>query len=237
MRFEKQDTPFTIVANEVLNRADLSYKAKGVFAYMFSKPEGWDFSADRIAKDSTDGRRSVLEGLKELDTAGLLVRIKQANGRMKVRLQYAASIEGDGTVPMFESQSAKTALRVPKVLKPHSAKIDTVSNKDKESNKDTIPAPSAGKMGNDFIDLFQRLNPSYKRLFMRKAQHEAAERLVGMHGLEQLARIIDFIVLRRGDRFCPTITTPAQLEERWAALEVYATKLKGTPKTAGRGIA
>lgn len=235
MRFEKQNTPFTIVANEVLYRTDLSFKAKGIFAYMFSKPDGWDFSADRIAKEASEDRKAILNGLKELEVAGLLTREKQPSGRIKVRLQYAAGIEGEGTTPLFDSQSPESGLR-PKVPKRHSAKRALISNIIENSNKDTIPAPSAGKLGNDFIDLFQRLNPSYKRLFMRKAQHEAAERLVEMHGLEKLARIIDFIVLRRGDRFCPTITTPAQLEERWAALEVYATKLKGGVGT-GRGIA
>lgn len=50
---------FTTVPNSVLNDPRLSWKSKGLWAYIQSKPDGWDFSSERIAKDSADGVESV----------------------------------------------------------------------------------------------------------------------------------------------------------------------------------
>ncbi len=122
-----------MVANEVLNRPDLSLKAKGLFSYLFSKPDDWDFSADRIVLDMADGRYAILQSLKELEKARLLRRVKNGDGRVEYLLEYSSV-----------TQSAKTELRLfpdPKcnnrtVQKLHSAKIDTISNKDSVTNKE-----------------------------------------------------------------------------------------------------
>lgn len=53
--------------NALLNQSDISLKAKGLFAYIQSKPDGWDFSSERIANDHTDGRDGIRSALKELE--------------------------------------------------------------------------------------------------------------------------------------------------------------------------
>ena len=67
---------YGVTPNEILNNKNLSFKAKGLFAYIQSKPDGWDFSAARIANDSNDGVDSVTSGLKELEENGYLIRRK-----------------------------------------------------------------------------------------------------------------------------------------------------------------
>ena len=64
----------------------VSFKAKGVWGYMMGKGKGWDFCADRIAKDSMDGRKSVLSAIKELESVGYLSRSKLGNGRVVYQL-------------------------------------------------------------------------------------------------------------------------------------------------------
>jgi len=58
----------------ILNNPDLSAKAKGLWAYLQSKPDGWRFAIDRIAKDFKDGKDSIRSGLQELEEAGYLRR-------------------------------------------------------------------------------------------------------------------------------------------------------------------
>lgn len=224
MRITKEIVPFAQVANEVLQDKEISLKAKGLYAYLFSKPESWDFSGDRIVNEMSDGRKAVYAALKELETKGYLERRRHQTGRMEYVLKYSTR------VPTIGEGSVEPLALFGKEPKPHLAKKGSISNKENISNKDNSTAPSAGKLGNELIDLFQHLNPSYKRLFMRKPQHESAERLVALHGFDKLQRIVAFIQVRRIDRYCPTITTPVQLEERWAALEVYAAKLKDQKK-------
>lgn len=93
MKFQKQEIPFTMVANEVLYRRDISLKAKGLFSYLFSKPDGWDFAADRIASECKETRNTIQAVLRELETARLLLREKQSSGRVEYVLKYAEEPE------------------------------------------------------------------------------------------------------------------------------------------------
>ena len=68
--------------NQVWGSPELSFKAKGVWGYMSSKPKGWRFSAARIADDSSDGRKSVLAAMQQLVDTGYLSRSKDKTGRM-----------------------------------------------------------------------------------------------------------------------------------------------------------
>ncbi len=65
---------FVIIDSKILNNPRLSWKAKGLLAYLLSKPDGWQFYETEIAKRSKDGRDSVATGLKELENEGYLQR-------------------------------------------------------------------------------------------------------------------------------------------------------------------
>lgn len=87
--FKKQVVPFTQVPNELLYDPRISFKAKGLWAYMSAKPDGWKFSADRISHETKEERKSILAGLRELVEFGYLTAKKCANGRMEYTLHYA----------------------------------------------------------------------------------------------------------------------------------------------------
>lgn len=144
MRLKKQNIPFTMVANEILSRKDISFKAKGMYAYLFSKPEGWDFSSSRIKNESSDGRDSTLSGLRELEEKGLLQRIKYPDGRMEYVLIFSESQSRESRHRLEDPESG-----FPSVGKAESGKSRPISNKDidtkkeKESNKDIAETSSA----------------------------------------------------------------------------------------------
>ena len=51
----------------------LSFKARGILAYLMSLPSGAEISPERITRSGTDGERAVKSGLKELQDAGYLL--------------------------------------------------------------------------------------------------------------------------------------------------------------------
>lgn len=80
MRIKKQyQKGFTTVDNVVLNDINLSWKAKGLFVYLWSQSDEWDFYETEVAKHSTDGIASLKAGLKELETTGYLKRERKRN--------------------------------------------------------------------------------------------------------------------------------------------------------------
>jgi hypothetical protein len=72
-------TKYSVIPNDLVNNLEISLKAKGLFAYIQSKPDGWDFSAERIAKYLKEGLQSVSSALKELEKSGYLIRQKKQN--------------------------------------------------------------------------------------------------------------------------------------------------------------
>lgn len=88
--------------------------------------------------------------------------------------------------------------------------------------EEEYPEPSSGA----FIDLFKAINPTYQYLFSRNNQRDACKRLLKLRSLEEWQKVIGFISSRRSDKFCPRISTPIQLEQKYAELESYATTLK-----------
>lgn len=138
MRLRKEDIPFTMVANEVLKDPSLSWKAKGMYAYLFSKPDEWDFSSLRIMREGIGGRHTVLAALKELEDHGLLIRIRQPNGKMDYILKHAVSHSPKDGPRLFDPKSEDRTVRTSDSAKtrPISNTV-LLSNTEKESNTES----------------------------------------------------------------------------------------------------
>lgn len=237
MRLEKRNVPFVQIANEVLYRADISLKAKGLYAYMFSKPIDWDFSADRISNECKEERKTILNTLKELKRAGLVVSKRQGNGRMLYFMDYSEQpdkLTGSLFITPQESHSTKVARwQKGTVAKGHGGDLVLVSNKDgesnieKESNTELSPSGEIIK----FIELFKPINPTVGRLYGRKNERLAAENLLKLKPLEDWVEFMTRYFFRlSNDRYCPRATTPLQLEAKLGAIIVFGQQLKSGGK-------
>ena len=69
------------IPNDLLNSIHISFKAKGMYAYIQSKPDNWEFSAERISKQVKEGLPSVISALKELENFGYLSRNRYQNNK------------------------------------------------------------------------------------------------------------------------------------------------------------
>lgn len=65
---------YTIVGNDMLESTKLSWKAKGLLAYMLGRPDNWEFSEKALYTMFPDGQTSTRSGIKELEDAGYLYR-------------------------------------------------------------------------------------------------------------------------------------------------------------------
>lgn len=68
---------YTIISNEIIGDARLSWKARGLLIFILSKPDGWRTHAAGLAAYGVDGKDSILSGLKELEIAGYIRRVKE----------------------------------------------------------------------------------------------------------------------------------------------------------------
>ena len=68
---------FTMVVNEVLNNENLSLKAKGLYSFLCSKPDDWDFSYDGLSVQLKEGEKALRSAVRELVEAKLLLRVQK----------------------------------------------------------------------------------------------------------------------------------------------------------------
>ena len=67
---------YVIISKVPLEDVRLSWKARGLLAYLLSKPDNWSVIVAHLVKQAPDGRAAVMAGLRELESAGYLVRIR-----------------------------------------------------------------------------------------------------------------------------------------------------------------
>lgn len=79
---------FTMVHNTFINDPNLSFKAKGIFLYFTSKPDGWDVRVDYTASIMKDKSPSIYSGLQELEEQGYLIRCRFYQDGRVVGMEY-----------------------------------------------------------------------------------------------------------------------------------------------------
>ena len=71
---KKLQSNFTTIDNRIMQKRGLSFEARGLYFYMISLPDGWEFSEARLAKNGGIGIDKCKRILKELFEIGLVKR-------------------------------------------------------------------------------------------------------------------------------------------------------------------
>ncbi|MDK7443429.1 DnaD domain-containing protein [Bacillus paranthracis] len=79
-----KDKNYTTINNTGLKDTRLSWKAKGILAYILTLPDDWIFYMEEVTKHSKDGIASLKAGMKELKEYGYVKRfpIKGEDGKI-----------------------------------------------------------------------------------------------------------------------------------------------------------
>jgi hypothetical protein len=80
VRGPRAERDFTIIRNATLRDARLTFKARGLLAFILSQPEGYRVSAEELAVEGPDGRDAIRSALREMEAGGYLRREKRRTG-------------------------------------------------------------------------------------------------------------------------------------------------------------
>lgn len=83
-KMKNKENPYVMIDRRLLNDTNLSWKAKGILAYLLSLPDDWKIYENELVKHSRDGKESLRSGIKELINAGYIerVQLRDEKGRM-----------------------------------------------------------------------------------------------------------------------------------------------------------
>lgn len=144
---------YTTVNNFIATDCRLSWKAKGIWLYAFSRKDDWVFNLQDIINRSTDGKDGVMTGLKELEDFGYLQRSRFRNedGSFARGAEWVF-FEKPGLTEHPEPKTENPKLENPKLENPPLVSTDSLTSMEQQQ-QDAVVVPS-----------FQGMNDSCKFL-------------------------------------------------------------------------
>lgn len=71
---------WTVIDNDILEDETLTFRDKGLLAFLLSKPDGWKVRSDFLANEGPDGRDAVRTSLNALEARGYISRTQVHDG-------------------------------------------------------------------------------------------------------------------------------------------------------------
>ncbi len=148
----------TILDQQLVRDSRLSWKARGIFAYLWSQADEWEFSEVEVSRHAKDGRDSLRSGLNELEQYGYLDRKRVRNNAGQVSSSKWILHEK----PMLENHTQENPTQENGTQRYHQEKITSKKDNIKRSNSQAGP-DNTSHIRKEVIEyLNQKLGTSYK---------------------------------------------------------------------------
>lgn len=135
----KRKSGYTVMSNKGLTDERLSWKARGLLAYLLSKPDDWSISERQLADAGPDGRAAVQSALAELEGHHYVKREKTRDKRGHILWVSTISDEPWSDFPTTDNPTAgKPSAGSPSADEP-SAGNRTIINTDLPITEQTNP--------------------------------------------------------------------------------------------------
>lgn len=131
----KPKNPYGSSPRKLLEDKNISLKAKGIYAFMECKIDGWNFTASSMASQLKESRKTILVAMQELKANGWLTYHKNRDGSGVYELigNYVTSLQPENNTMLLQSHSPKSTR-----CKNHTvSKTDCINKKD-YSNKNNL---------------------------------------------------------------------------------------------------
>lgn len=223
---------FTIVKNSILERSDISLKAKGLWAFLMTKPDNWSTSIRGLANELNDGETVIRSALKELGSVGLYIKSRSKNKSGRFVWEDCVYSEPQPLV-------GNPRLGKPRVENLHMVKRGGTNTEEASTDKtntdiNIYPIRSYVKVENQASagDMFSywKMTTGISLTGNVQANKNACERLLDKYSKNDLEKLIRLVAASYDDKFAPRVGDFVELENKtnsllvWAKQQVAATR-------------
>ena len=198
---------YTVMSNHHLRNGKLSLKAKGLLSMMLSLPEDWNYTTRGLAAICKEGVDAIGGALRELETAGYIVRhqLRDKQGRISDTeyVIYEQPQPKNPDTPQPDTASPDTGnpdMEKPDTEKPAELNIEksnTQKSNTQGSSTDSIPfrETAAGnppeRKGREAMSMEEMQN--YRELILENIEYDHLRRQFATYR-EDLDEIVELIV-------------------------------------------
>lgn len=188
-----------MVSKNIVNDKNISAKAKGIMLYLLSKPDDWNFYETEITNNMKDGIDSIRAGIKELISAGYIVRKKRLRDDSGKLRNYEYEVYEEPQINHIGfSKVGKTYVGESNTSNNDLSKNDLTDNKDKEHKtvKQVLPITlhTFSKDDNETVNEATAIVSHYYKVYKQRKgeEHPKLKR-------DQLDRVYDVIMEHLSD--------------------------------------
>lgn len=193
-----------------------SYESQVIWAlfiktYGYHKKEDW-ISNSQFVEITGIHKSHVSRTIKKLIKRKIVTQTGnkiafQKNSRLWIKLPKQVIVTQTGNKVAYLGQKVtQMGQKLPK-------QADTKDNIQKIITKDNNT--------NVLLAKFQKINPSFKRLFSNLTQRQALERLVKEYSEDWISKLLDNLPDIISKPYAPRITTPYELESKLGQLKIF----------------
>ena len=199
---------YTVMSNHHLRNGKLSLKAKGLLSMMLSLPEDWNYTTRGLAAICKEGVDAIGGALRELETAGYIVRhqLRDRQGRISDTeyVIYEQPQPKNPDTPQPDTASPDTGnpdMDKPDTEKPAELNIeksntqksitDGLSSTDSIPFRETAAARPPERKGRDAISVTEIEN--YRELILENIEYDCLKQRYPLY-LDDLNEIVELLV-------------------------------------------
>ena len=203
---------YTVMSNYHLKDKGLTLKSKGLLSMILSLPEEWNYTTRGLASICKEGVDAIGSALKELETAGYIVRrqLRGANGRITDTEYIIYEQPQPKKLDMLPSDVVSPDTENPDMVKPDTEKPTELniekSNTEKTitygSSTDSIPfrEPAAAQLperkGRDAMSVSEM--ESYRDLILENIEYDHLRRQHPYDDIDEIADLMLEVLCTQG---------------------------------------
>ena len=219
-RTKKHKVNYSQISNNLLNDKTLSLKAKGLYSFMFSKPDDFNFTIRSLSKQLLEGQRSIMATLQELKDKGWVSYSKNSDGTGIYILNEYPNLHN--------SNLDEPNCQNPNLHNSNLLKQQRINNTDLYNNKDNNKKEQI-----DFDSLIKYYNQKFKksvRIFPEKAKKQFNHLIKLNYNKSDIKKVMDLAFLdefhKKDNYKYVTLEFLSRLDkfERYVAMELPTEK-------------
>jgi hypothetical protein len=182
IRVEKsRDNPYAQIHRDTLQDTSLSWKARGLLAYLLSKPDDWKIQKSHLKEEAPDGKCSLNSGLDELKEAGYIEQEQKRNDHGQIE-GYVYTIYEIPNSEIGESRTRKSDHGKSSPTKKQTSQTKKEEQLKKDNNnelRDTLKELGVNEgMVNQMVDQLceKEANEMQRAKFLKSLQYDVEEK-------------------------------------------------------------